>query len=67
LAFKLAKLELTNSIFWEYAMILFDNVMSELGGERRPSFLDILDRNLGLFITTTELDVIFGIEGREQI
>ena len=67
LSLKLAELELMKSFLREYPITLFDDVMSELDSERRRSFLNLLDRNVQSFITTTELGVLDSIKERASI
>lgn len=50
-----------------YPIRLFDDVMCELDSEGRRSFLNLPDRNVQSFITTTELGVLDSIKERASI
>ncbi|MFQ5866730.1 MAG: hypothetical protein ACE5IT_01895 [bacterium] len=67
LSLKLAELELMKSFLRGYPIRLFDDVMCELDSEGRRSFLNLPDRNVQSFITTTELGVLDSIKERASI
>jgi DNA replication and repair protein RecF len=56
LALKLAELEYMKSEVGEYPILLLDDVLSELDGERRKYLVDTIKDRVQTFITTTGVD-----------
>ncbi len=54
LSLKLSELEYMKSEIGEYPVLLLDDVMSELDGERRQALLDFVRNRIQTFITTTD-------------
>lgn len=55
LALKLALVEYINDIIGEYPILLLDDVMSELDLNRQHNLLKCLNKNVQIFLTTTDL------------
>lgn len=58
LALKLALVEYIKNIIGEYPILLLDDVMSELDLNRQQNLLSCLNKDLQIFITTTDLEKI---------
>lgn len=56
LSLKLSELEYIKSEVGEYPILLLDDVLSELDGERRQNLLHFIHRKIQTFITTTDLE-----------
>lgn len=54
LALKLAEIEIMRQIVGEYPILLLDDVMSELDGERRQNLIMEIDGKIQTFLTGTE-------------
>lgn len=58
LAMKIALVEVIKEEIGEYPVLLLDDVLSELDDYRKTMLLDLLDKNIQTFITTTSIDGI---------
>ena len=58
LSLKIALIELIKNEIGEYPILLLDDVLSELDETRKNMLLDILNRKIQTFITTTTIDGI---------
>ena len=58
LALKLAEINYIIKHTSEYPVLLLDDVLSELDDNKKKNFLFGLDKNLQIFITVTELDLL---------
>lgn len=58
LAMKIALIELIKDEIGEYPVLLLDDVLSELDETRKNMLLDILNKKIQTFITTTSIDGI---------
>ncbi|WP_165062731.1 DNA replication/repair protein RecF [Adlercreutzia sp. ZJ154] len=56
LAWKLAEAEIIEDLLGTLPILLLDDVMSELDGDRRSALVDYLQRDSQTFITTTNMD-----------
>lgn len=58
LAMKIALIEVIKEEIGEYPILLLDDVLSELDDHRKTMLLDLLNKNIQTFITTTSIDGI---------
>jgi DNA replication and repair protein RecF len=58
LAMKLAEIEFMREDTGEYPVLLLDDVMSELDGERRRFLLQVAGEKTQVFVTTTSLEAL---------
>lgn len=66
LALKLAEIEVFRGSSGEYPVLLLDDVLSELDGQRQEQLLDIItDRNIQCVVTATELGNVRLPENRQ--
>lgn len=61
LSLKMAEVSFLASVYGHYPILLLDDVLSELDGQRRAQLLELVSRDLQTFITCTDLDDLAGL------
>jgi len=58
IAYKIAELEIFKDIKNEYPILILDDLFSELDSEKINNILNLINQDMQIFITTTEIDMI---------